>query len=156
MRAVAEKIVLAAGLVAGCSLVPGPGEVPVDQLPVGVRVVTPPEQLRLQAINGTSILVRLIVNGTVQDLAPHEDADVTVAAFGPLPWDLRFTTSTGRELLHDTLQPGVISRTNHGDGTSEMTGFLARADLSCGQLFIVTNVASFGPAPGPGLPGDCD
>ena len=87
---------------------------------------------------------------------PESSAKLRVAEFGPLPWDLAFTTTTGRVLLHDRLRDGVVTRTDRGDGTGSMTGFLARADLSCGLLLFVTNVASYGPVPGPGVPGDCD
>jgi hypothetical protein len=158
MRAVAAAIVLAAGLLAGCSLLPAPSapEVPIDELPIGVTVVTPPGQLRVEAINQTSIPVVLVVNGRPRDLAPGASADLGTAELGPLPWDFTFTNAAGHVLLHDILNAGVVTRTNHGNGEGEVTGFLARADLSCGQLFIATNVASFGPAPGPGVPGDCD
>jgi hypothetical protein len=155
MRAVALAIVLAAGILAGCSLVPTQSEVPVDQLPVGVMVVTPPDQLRIDAINQTTIPVVLVVNGMPRELGPGTSQQLGIADLGPLPWDMRVTTASGRELLHDTLNDGVVSRTNRGHGQGEMTGFLARADLSCGQLFLVTGVASYGPAPGPGAPGDC-
>lgn len=159
MRVPARGVVLAlvALLVAGCSLVPAPAtEVPIDQLPAGVTVVTPPEQLRITAINQTTIPVSLVVNGRARPFAPGESAELGAADLGPLPWDIAFTTATGRPLLRDTLRPGIVTRTNLGGGQSSMTGFLSRADLSCGQLFVTTNVASFGPAPGPGEPGDCD
>ena len=155
-RAWTACILALAVVAAGCSLLPAPGEPAVDQLPVGRRIVTPPERIRIEAQNGTSIPVILVVNGKHEELAPHADAEITVAQFGPLPWATEFTTAAGRSLLRDTLRPGVISRTNLGGGRSEMSGFLARADLSCGQLFLVTNVASYGPAPGPGVAGDCD
>src|SRR6476619_3112324 len=155
MRAVALAIVLVAGSVAGCSMVPTPSEVPIDQLPIGVTVVTPPDQLRISAINQPTIPVVLVVNGKPRDLGPGTSQELGIVDLGPLPWDMRVTTAMGRELLRDTLKDGVVSRTNRGHGQGEATGFLARADLSCGQLFRVTGVASYGPAPGPGVPGDC-
>ena len=134
---------------------PTQSDVPIEQLPVGVIVVTPPDQLRINAINQTTIPVVLVVNGRPRDLGPGTSQELGTADLGPLPWDMRVTTANGRELLHDTLKDGVVSRTNRGHGQGDMTGFLARADLSCGQLFLVTGVASYGPAPGPGVPGDC-
>ena len=158
MRAPARGMVLAlvAMVFAGCSLLPSPSGEPADQLPVGVRVVTPPEQLEVEVINQTTIPVVLVINGMPIDMAPGTSLNLGVAELGHLPWDFQVTTAKGRELLHKTLLAGVVSRTNLGNGRTESTGFLARTDLSCGQLFIVTSVASYGPAPGPGVPGDCD
>src|SRR6188768_3073767 len=134
MRAVAAAVVpgLLALLLAGCSLLPAPTPVPNDRLPVGVTVVTPPDEIRLAAVNQTTIPVVLVINGRQRPLAPGASAELTVSDLGPLPWDLAFTTVAGRQLLRDTLHDGVLSRTNDGGGRSSATGFLARADLSCG------------------------
>ena len=156
MRAVAAAIVLVAGLLAGCALLPSPSEVPVEQLPIGQRVAVPAAQLRVTAINQTSIPVVLVVNGRPRDMAPGSSQDLGVVELGPLPWDFHVTNAAGRELLAGTLHDGDIWRQNDGNGQSDGSGFEARADLSCGQLFIVSHVASYGPAPGPGVPGDCD
>ena len=85
---------------------------------------TPPEQLQVNAINQTTIPVVLVVNGKPRDMAPGTSQDLGVAELGPLPWDFRVTTVKGRELLRDTLEAGVVSRTNLGNGRGEMTGFL--------------------------------
>ena len=147
MRTVAAAIVLA-GLVAGCSLLPPP---------VGVKIVTPVEQLRVKAINSTSIPVVLVVNGAPRDMAPQSSLDLGLADLGALPWDFHVTTAARRELLSGTLRDGDVWTRNDGNGQGEAAGFLQRADLSCGQLILVAGgIASWGPAPGPGVPGDCD
>lgn len=156
MRAVAGAIVLAAGVLAGCSILPSQSVAPVDQLPAGVKVATPASELRVNAINQTTIPVVLVVNGNPRDMAPQSSLDLGTAELEPLPWDMRVATVNGRELLGGTLHDGDVWRMNEGNGQGSMGGFLARADLTCGQLFLVSSVASYGPAPGPGVPGDCD
>src|SRR6478752_2037864 len=115
MRAPARGLVLAlvALVLAGCSLLPRPSEPPIEQLPVGVRVNTPPEQLQVKAINQTTIPVVLVVNGKAREMAPGTSQDLGVAELGPLPWDFQVTTVKGRQLLRDTLDAGVVSRTNN-------------------------------------------
>jgi len=156
MRAVAAAIVLA-GLIAGCSLLPVPTTGPIGDQPLAVKVVTPPAQLRITATNQTSIPVILVVNGVSRNLAPMGSLELGLTDLGPMPWDMRMTTMAGRALLNGSLHDGDVWRINMGNGESQASGFIARSDLSCGLLVITAGgPMSIGPAPGPGVPGDCD
>jgi hypothetical protein len=161
MRAVAAAIVLAAGLLAGCSLLPnfgtqgGATQIPDDQLPVGVRVVTPPDQLRLHVFDSTTHAVVLDVNGTDRLLAAGDGLDLGVADLGPLPWHVQLSFATGRTPIDVTINPGDDWRERNADGSVEVHAAGGRADLSCGQLRVTTQLTPT-TAPGSGTPGDCD
>jgi hypothetical protein len=151
----ALALAFAAGLT-GCALLPLGTPVPDDQLPVGVRTVTPPAQLDLKAINSTTIPVVLDVNGKTWDMQPGSDRDLGIADLGALPWNVSFRTAGGRQLLAATVGDGDVWRIRNADGSVELHAPNARADLSCGQVRLVFNGVLHGPAPGHGTPGDCD
>jgi hypothetical protein len=151
-------IVLAiAGTVAGCSYLPWlptPAPTPV---PLGVRVVTPPDRMRLELSNGTTIPVMLTVNSAPGlPIAAGQRADLGIADLGPLPWAAQVTTGSGRVLAETTVRAGDVWSQQSADGSSESKGVGARVDLSCGRIDIWSGAPMMGPAPGPGVPGDCD
>ncbi len=56
-----------------------------------------------------------------------------------------------------TVNPGDVSTTEVPGGPVSMSGRLARVDLSCGRLDLwAGGLQPLGPAPGPGVPGDCE
>jgi hypothetical protein len=160
MRTAVRLLVLTlavGGAMAGCSYLPGlptPGPTP---MPLGVRVVTPPEQMRLEVSNGTTIPVVLTVNGTPGRPVPAgERADLGLTDLGPLPWAAQVRTGSGRVLVQLTVRPGDVWAQENADGSGESKGDGARVDLSCGRIDIWSGTPMMGPAPGPGVPGDCD
>jgi hypothetical protein len=162
MRSIARLAIpllaLVAGLTAaGCSLLPAATEVPVEQLPAGVEVVTPPDQMRLELSNGSVIPVVLHVNGGAgHDVPPGGRADLGMGDIGPPPWSAVVTTAAGRELLRLAVGPGDVVRSNTGGGTSS-SGRGVRADLSCGRIDLWSGPPMMGPAPPESFaPGDCD
>jgi hypothetical protein len=159
MRAVAVAalaLALAAGLISGCSLLPVGTPIPEDQLPPGVKVVTPQGQVRLRGENFTTKAFVLVVNGQARNVAAGDTAELGVGDLGPMPWDVAFETIAGRRLIGVTVHDGDVWRLRGQDGSVEYSAPGARADLSCGQLRINLNGLLLGPAPGTGAPGDCD
>ena len=56
-----------------------------------------------------------------------------------------------------TVNPGDVARTAVPGGPVSMSGRMARVDLSCGRLDLwAGGAAPIGPAPGPGVQGDCE
>ena len=160
MRSLARSLVLAlamAGAVAGCSYLPWlPTPAPAP-MPLGVKVVTPPEQMRLEVSNGTTIPVMLTVNGAAgRPIAAGQRADLGLADLGPLPWVAQVRTGAGRTLVELTVRAGDVWSQENADGSGESKGDGARVDLSCGRIDIWSGPPMMGPAPGPGVPGDCD
>jgi hypothetical protein len=162
MHAIGRWLVLAialaiAGMVAGCSdlpWLPTPAPTPV---PLGVKVVTPPDQLRLAVSNGTTIPVLLTVNGAAGlPIAAGKGADLGIADLGPPPWAAQVRTGSGRVLVETTVRAGDVWSQQNADGSGESRGVGARVDLSCGRIDIWSGVPMMGPAPGPGVSGDCD
>ena len=152
-------LALVAGLRGGCSLLPFGADAtltPEDQLPPGVPVPVPPDQMRLDAINGTTIPVVLVVNGKSRDMAPGDAQHLGIGDLGPLPWDARFQTRAGRHLAQVTVHEGDVVRQHNADGSTELHSAGSRVDLSCGQLILMAGWPGHGPAPGKGTPGDCD
>jgi len=162
LRAGASSLALAvavAGALSGCSLLPGASAtpVPIEQLPVGVEVPIPPERMRLEMNNGTTIVVVLSVNGGVgREFAPGSVANLGITELGPLPWRAKVSTIHARKLLDLTVNAGDITVTNEGGGSTSAKGDGARVDLSCGRIDLWSGTPMLGPAPGPGTPGDCD
>jgi len=150
-------VLAVAGTVAGCSdlpWLPTPASAPV---PLGVKVVTPPNQMRLEVSNGTTIPVMLTVNGAAGlPIAAGQRADLGVADIGPLPWVAQARTGSGRVLVGTTVRTGDVWSQQNADGSGESRGVGARVDLSCGRIDIWSGVPMMGPAPGPGEAGDCD
>jgi len=147
------------GALAGCSLLPGASAtpIPIEQLPVGVEVPIPPERMRLEMNNGTTIVVVLSVNGGVgREVGPGSVASLGVTEIGPLPWRAKASTIHGRKLLDLIVIAGDITVTNEGGGSTSARGDAAIADLACGRIDLWVGQQPSGPAPGGGTPGDCD
>ena len=157
MRAVAKSLVLVlavAGAVAGCSYLPA---LPTPAPPIGVQVGTPPERMRLNVSNSTTIPVVLTVNGAPgRPIAAGQGADLGLVDLGPLPWAAQVRTGSGRVLVELTVRAGDVWTQDNGDGSGGAKGDGARVDLSCGQIDVWSGPPMMGPVPGPGLPGDCD
>ena len=152
--------VCAAVLVAGCSLLPwaSPTPEPVNpELPVGVKVVTPPGAMQVHVSNGTTMAVTVTVNDAFsRAIEPGQGADLTAADLGGPPWVVKVRTSSGRVLVELTVRAGDVWQQRNPDGSTTAQGAGARVDLSCGRIDITSGVFMSGPAPGPGAPGDCD
>ena len=148
-------------VLAGCALLPELGTqvpsspIPDDQLPVGVRVVTPPEQLRLHVFNSTTKPVVLEINGNDRQLAAQDGLELGIADLGPLPWHVVMRLPSGKTPIDVTINAGDDWRQRNADGSTELHPAGARADLSCGQLRVTTEITPT-TAPGRGTPGDCD
>jgi hypothetical protein len=157
MRTLARSLglVLAvAGAVSGCSSLP---VLPTPVPPIGVEVITPPEQMRLYVSNSTTIPVELTVNGAAsRPIAAGQGADLGFADLGPLPWAAQVRTTSGRVLVELTVRAGDVVTQENSDGSGMTKGAGARVDLSCGRLDITSGIFMSGPVPGPGVPGDCD
>lgn len=160
MRSVARSLTLAllvAGATSGCSVLPVPTAINDADLPVGVRVVTPPERLVLEVANGTTIPVDLNVNGrSVAEVGPHSQLGFTVRELGPLPWQAEIRAGSGRVLLEVAIRDGAVWRQRNQDGSTTSESVFARVDLSCGRIDAFAGTPPRGPPPGPGAPGDCD
>jgi hypothetical protein len=160
MRSLARSLALGlamAGAVAGCSYLPWLPTPAPTPMPLGVRVVTPPEQMRLEVSNGTTMPVVLTVNGAPgRPIPAGQVANLGIADLGPLPWFAQARTVSGRVLLETTVRPGDVWTQENADGSGESKGDGARVDLSCGRIDIWSGTPMMGPAPGPGVPGDCD
>lgn len=121
----------AAVLVAACELVPSPAASPND----------------LEVANGTTLEVWLLVNGRIVDRVPSgEHREIPEGTLGSHPWVVEARTATGRILLRLEVPAPVSGASGRG----------ARADLSCGRLDVFAGAPMMGPAPGPGVPGDCE
>jgi hypothetical protein len=160
MRSIARSLALGlaiVGAVAGCSSIPWLATPALPPVPLGVKVVTPPDRMRLEVSNGTTIPVMLTVNGAAGlPIAAGERADLGLADLGPLPWVAQVRTEMGRVLVKSTVAAGDVWSLQNVDGSGESRGVGARVDLSCGRIDIWSGVPMVGPAPGPGVPGDCD
>lgn len=118
-------------LVAACELVPSPAATSND----------------LEIANGTTLEVWILVNGRIVDrVAPGVHGEITEGTLGPHPWVVEARTATGRVLLRLEVPAPVTGASGRG----------ARADLSCGRLDVFAGPPMLGPAPGPGVPGDCE
>ena len=114
--------------------------------------VVPPEQMKLDVSNETTIPVSLVVNGaSVHALAPGEAVELASNQLPPLPWDAQVQTVSGRMLVHLRVNAGDVFARENANG-----GDAARIDLSCGRIDLWSGPPLLGPAPGPGRPGDCD
>ncbi len=162
MRSLARLMVLVlalamAGAMAGCSYLPGPSTATLTFAPVGVKVVTPAEEMRLNVSNSTTIPVMLTVNGAAgRPIAAGQGAELGFADLGPLPWAAQVRTGSGRVLVELTVNAGDVWTRQNADGSRESTGAGTRVDLSCGLIVVASGIFLGGPAPGPGTPGDCD
>jgi hypothetical protein len=131
---------------------------PVVATLLAACAVVPAERPPLNISNGTTLELTLVVNGlAVATYGPGEgtSSDGFAGPLPPLPWTVLATTRSGRVLATMTVNPGDVNETT-SDGAQSMRGRLARVDLSCGRLDLWAGRAQpLGPAPGPGVPGDC-
>ena len=122
---------------------------PQDGVPVGPVA---DGALWLEVGNFTDRVVQLAVNGVVvADVQPSTTRTVFAAQLPPLPWRAEVRLPAGRTLVALTLESGQVIKTQ--DGWRSVGN---RVDLSCGRIDIYSMVVMMGPAPGPGVPGDCN
>jgi hypothetical protein len=108
--------------------------------------------MQLEVSNGTTIDVRLVVNGTnVGSIGPQGGMTVEANRLPALPWNAEVQTQSGRRLVFVRVNDGDVWANEHGSG-----GDAARVDLSCGRIDVWSGPPLLGPMPGPGNPGDCD
>ena len=141
MRARVAAIAIAA-LVAACS------------------AVIPGERPKITLRNGTELLIKLSVNEIAVGHFPpgRPQPDVDESALPPLPWDIEGRTVSGRLVLSLHVDPGQLHVERQPDGAIRASIGMARADLSCGTLWLwAGEITPGGPAPMPdaGKPGDC-
>ena len=108
--------------------------------------------MTLNANNGTTEAVSLVVNGAaIRELAPGANVTVMAKDLPALPWEAEVRFPNGRTLVSLTVNAGdVVYGPNHAHGDA------ARVDLSCGRIDLWSGPPLLGPAPGPGVPGDCN
>jgi hypothetical protein len=107
--------------------------------------------------NGTPLELALVVNGQVIDAhVGNGSHEFDGSQLPPLPWGVEVRSPGGRTLLTLLVQPGDVSTKTTPNGGTEMRGDGARVDLSCGRIDLYSGPPLLGPAPGPGVPGDCD
>ena len=146
---------LVAALLAGCSLLPS--ATPAGPMPPPGAVVVPAAQMDHGINNGTTLAIELVVNGTVVRQVDPGEAPVLAAAQLPaLPWNVEVRSPSGRVLIGMTVRAGDVWTRDNADGSSEAKAAGARVDLSCGRIDIWSLIQVGGPAPGPGVPGDCE
>ncbi len=159
-RAVLLALAGAAVALAGCSMPPWPSA-PVEavnpELPLGVQVVTPPGAMQVHVSNGTTMAVTVTVNDAFsRAIEPGQGADLMAADLSGPPWVVKVRTGSGRVLVELTVNEGDVWGQQNADGSGEAKGDGARMDLSCGRIDIWSGFQMGGPAPGSGVPGDCD
>jgi hypothetical protein len=125
---------------------------------VAACAVPTDERPTLGISNGTNLVVTVIVNGrVVGQSGPIGPLDIDESALPPLPWVVEARTASGRLLTSMTVAPGQVFTTTRPDGSIHRSGAMGRVDLSCGRLTIwAGDFMPGGPAPGPGVPGDCE
>ena len=108
--------------------------------------------MTLDVANGTSIEIRIKVNGTpITIQPPHTTGDFNYELLRALPWHVEAATTSGRTLLTLDVHSGDVYVIANGSG-----GAAARVDLSCGRLDIYSGPPLLGPMPGSGASGDCN
>ena len=127
-------------------------------LPIGPNSEVAPVDYTLHVANGTRLALSIVVNGQPVALAAAKDSkDIPVAALPALPWTVEARSVSGRVVLAFTVEPGSIVDDRNADGSRTHRAPGARADLSCGRLDMYPgSTPMLGPAPGPGVAGDCE
>jgi len=111
----------------------------------------------LNVNNDTTLVLTIVVNGQPISVVGVK----TAAAFQPvglpaLPWLVEARSSRGRLVLRLGVAVGSVTDTVGPNGEHEHGAPGARVDLSCGRLDVYPgDTPMLGPAPGPGVPGDC-
>jgi hypothetical protein len=116
-----------------------------------------PVDYTLHVDNGTTMALTIVVNGQpVAHVVAKDAKAIPVASLPPLPWTVEARSMSGRVIVILTVEPGSVVDIRNADGTGSHSAPGARADLSCGRLDMYPGSAGMmGPAPGPGVPGDC-
>ncbi len=146
-------------VVAGCSmLLPAtPSLAPGGPTPPPGAIVVPANQMDLGINNGTTLKVSLVVNGiVVRQVDPGQAPVLDAGQLPALPWAVEVRSPSDRVLVGMTVRSGDLWTRDNADGSSEAKAAGARVDLSCGRIDIWSLIQMGGPAPGPGVPGDCD
>lgn len=119
-------------------------------------VTVPDDQMTLDIDNSTNIRISVQVNQVaVGDMVPLSHVTLLASELPSLPWDVVVLSPSGSPLLFLDVKSGDVVR--FPAGLSEgISGVGARKDLSCGRLDVYSGPPLAGPAPGPGVPGDCD
>jgi hypothetical protein len=140
IRRAAIALAVVAALAAGCS-----------------HVIFGPDY-SLTVSNSTTIPVTLVLNEQpVSVIEPGNSIMIHAGDLPARPWTVELTTDGGRSLIELAVAEGSVVDERALDGTGSYGAPAARADLSCGQVRVwVGQVMPGGPAPGPGVPGDCD
>jgi hypothetical protein len=111
----------------------------------------------LEAANGTSLTVTLVVNGAaLRVIPPGASAAIPVSELPLLPYVVEARSARGRVLTSMTVHADDVRETTTPNGARAYQSAGARADLSCGRLDIWSGMPMLGPLPGPGRPGDCE
>ena len=136
-RAWFVTLMCAAGLVAGCSLVP--------------------PDYTLHAVNSTTLALTLVVNDQpIAVLEPGKSVDVGTNGLPALPWDVATRTVTGRPVATMTVTAGSIVDERAIDGTGSYSAPAGGAALSCGRVMLwVGATEPSGGGYSEGVPGDC-
>jgi hypothetical protein len=144
---------LASGVALACLL--GACSVIASMVP---SIVPPARPIGVEVANGTTLPITIVVNGViVRNIGPGDGTREPMAAdvLGPMPWTVEARTASGRVLATMTVHPGDVAYQDSGDGHGSARGVGARVDLTCGRLDMWAGPPILGPAPGPGVPGDC-
>ena len=138
LRAVVTAAAIVGVLVCGCGS-PPPADV----------------DYTLHVSNGTTMA--LVVDGQALEIAPiRSDVEYAVGQLPRLPWIVEARTFPGRLVLRMNVQLGSVIDAVNADGSRSHQAPGARVDLSCGRLDVYVGATPvLGPAPGPGVPGDC-
>lgn len=123
---------------------------PTPRLVIPEDIVAP-DQMTLSANNGSTKSVSLVVNGSlVREILPGVQVTLAARDLPELPWQAEVRLEGGRTLLSLTVRAGDVVK-----GASP-SGDATRIDLSCGRIDLWSGPPIGGPAPGAGVPGDCN
>ena len=111
----------------------------------------------LNVSNDTTIPVTVLLDGRpISVVEPGNGMQIHDREMPARPWRVEITTAGGRRLATMVVAEGSVVDERASDGTGSYSAPAARADLSCGSIRVwAGTVMPGGPAPGPGVPGDC-
>lgn len=111
----------------------------------------------LEAGNGTSLTVTLVVNGAaLRVIPPGGSAAIPVSELPLLPYVVEARSPRGRVLTSMTVHAGDVRETTTPDGVRWYQSPAVRVDLSAGASTSGRGFPMLGLLPGPGRPGDCE
>jgi hypothetical protein len=113
--------------------------------------VVPPEAMRLEASNETSVEIVLFVNGvSIRNLPPMQSVALSSSELPVLPWQAELRLGTGRTVLHLDVAAGDVTVERDGNGTMvSQGGDAVRIDLVCGRLDLWSGPPLLGGPPVP-------